>query len=34
MGNHLHTGWKFVLYCIVALNYYLILAEKIEPIDV
>lgn len=22
MGNHLHTGWKQVLHCIVSLNYY------------
>lgn len=33
MGNHLHTGWKLVLDCIVSLNYYQIIADKIKPID-
>ena len=34
MGNHLNTGWKFVLNCIVSLNYYQIQADKIDPISI
>lgn len=34
MGNHLHSGWKFVLNCIVSLNYYQIQADKIRQNDV
>jgi brefeldin A-inhibited guanine nucleotide-exchange protein len=34
MGNHLNTGWKFVLNCIVSLNYYQIQADKIDPIKI
>ncbi len=33
MGNHLHTGWNFVLNCIVSLNYYQVLSDKIDPIS-
>ena len=29
MGNHLHSGWNFVLNCIVSLNYYQIQADKL-----
>lgn len=33
MGNHLHSGWKFVLNCIVSLNYYQIQADKLKQSD-
>ena len=31
MGNHLHTGWKFVLNCIISLNFYQSQADRIKP---
>lgn len=34
MGNHLHTGWKFVLHCIVSLNYYQLLADQLTTVDI
>lgn len=34
MGNHLHSGWKFVLNCIVSINYYQIQADKIRQGEV
>lgn len=30
MGNHLHSGWKFVLNCIVSINYYQIQASTLR----
>ena len=34
MGNHLHSGWAFVLNCIVSLNYHQIQSDKIRQNDV
>jgi brefeldin A-inhibited guanine nucleotide-exchange protein len=33
MGNHLHSGWKLVLNCIISLNYYQSQADKIRSIS-
>ena len=29
MAEHLHTGWKFVLDCLITISIYQIMAEKL-----
>ena len=31
MGNNLHTGWKLVLGCLITINFYQSVADKVRP---